>query len=127
MNTDDFVLNRLTERIIGCTMVVSSTLGSGFLERVYGNALAHELRKAGLGVRQQHGIVVVYDGIAVGEYAVDLLVEGVVLVELKALRALNEVHYAQCMNYLRATGLRLCLLLNFGNPRLAIKRFVLGP
>jgi GxxExxY protein len=127
MNTDDLVLNRVTERIIGCAMVVSNTLGSGFLERVYENALAHELRKAGLGVRQQHGVVVMYDGIAVGEYAVDLLVEGAVLVELKALRALNEVHYAQCMNYLRATGLRLCLLLNFGNPRLAIKRFVLGP
>jgi GxxExxY protein len=125
MNTDDRVPNRLTEQIIGCAMVVSNTLRAGFLERVYENALAYELRKAGLVVSQQHGIIVRYDGLIVGEYAVDLLVEGAVLVELKAVRALNEVHHAQCMNDLRATGLRICLLLNFGNPRLAIKRFVL--
>jgi len=119
-------MNRLSERIIGCSMAVSNALGAGFLERVYENALGHELRKAGLVVRQQHGVVVMYDGIAVGEYTVDLLVEGSVLVELKALRVLNEIHEAQCINYLRATGLRLCLLLNFGKPRLAIKRLILG-
>ena len=127
MNTDDVVLNGPTERIIGCAMVVSNALGVGFVERVYENTLVHELRKAGLAVRQQHGIVVMYDGIVVGEYAVDLLVEDTVLVELKALRAVTELHYAQCMNYLRATERRLCLLLNFGNPRLGIKRFVVGP
>jgi GxxExxY protein len=63
-----------------------------------------------------------YDGIVVGEYAADLLVEGAVLAELKAVRALDDIHRAQCLNYLKATGLRLCLLLNFGNPRLEIKR-----
>jgi GxxExxY protein len=107
-------------------MVVSNGLGAGFVERVYENALVHELRKAGLAVRQQHGVVVMYDGIVVGEYAVDVLVEGTVLVEFNAVRALHEGHHAQCMNYLRATGLRLCLLLNFGNPRLAIKQIALG-
>jgi GxxExxY protein len=75
MNADEAVPNDLSERIIGCAMIVSNALGSGFLEKVYENALAHELRKAGLAVAQQRGIVVRYDGIIVGDYAVDLLVE----------------------------------------------------
>ena len=124
MNADDTVVNRLSERIIGCAFTVANTLGSGFLEKVYENALAHELRKAGLVVAQQRGIIVRYDGVIVGEYAVDLLVEDAVLVELKAIKALDDIHRAQCLNYLRATGLHLCLLLNFGKPRLEIKRIV---
>ena len=107
-------------------MIVSNALGSGFLEKVYENALAHELRKAGLAVMQQHGVVVRYDGIIVGDYAVDLMVEESVIVELKATKAVADIHRAQCINYLRGTGLHLCLLLNFGNPRLAIQRIVLG-
>jgi GxxExxY protein len=126
MNADEAVLNDLSERIIGCAMIVSNSLGSGFLEKVYENALAHELRKAGLAVAQQCGIVVRYDGIVVGEYAVDLLVEEAVIVELKATKAVADIHRAQCINYLRGTGLHLCLLLNFGNLRMAIKRIVLG-
>src|SRR3954462_14887194 len=118
MNTDKVASNLLSEKIIGCAFVVSNTLGAGFLEKVYENALAHELRKAGLAVLQQYGMVVRYDGIDVGEYAVDLLVEGAVLVELKAVRALDDIHRAQCMNYLKATGLHLCLLVNFGKTRL---------
>ena len=86
----------------------------------------HELRKSGLAVSQQHPAVVRYDGIAVGEYAVDLLVEHIVLVELKVARAIDEIHLAQCLNYLKATGLQLCLLLNFGKPRLEVKRVVLA-
>jgi GxxExxY protein len=89
---------------------------------LYENALAHELRKRGLAVAQQRGITITYDGTAVGEYFVDLLVEETLLIELKATKALDEVHYAQCINYLKATGLRLCLLLNFGKPRLEIRR-----
>ena len=85
----------------------------------------HELRKSGLAVSQQHPAVVRYDGIAVGEYAVDLLVENIVLVELKVAKAIDAIHIAQCLNYLKATGLHLCLLLNFGRPRLEIKRIVL--
>jgi GxxExxY protein len=92
--------------------------------KVYENALAHEPRKMGLAVAQQRGIVVSYDDIVVGEYAVDLLVEESLLVELKAVRAFDDIHLAQCMNYLRATGMHLCLLLNFGKPRLDIKRIV---
>jgi GxxExxY protein len=123
---DDGVLNSLSERIIGCAFTVSTTLGAGFLEKVYENALAHELRKARLTVAQRHPISVRYDGVVVGEFTADLLVEGAVLVELKAIRALEPVHTAQCVNYLRGTGMRLCLLLNFGVPRLEVKRVALS-
>ena len=122
MNAD--MLNALSERIIGCAFTVANGLGSGFLEKVYENALAHELRKAGLTVAQQQGVSVIYDDVIVGEYAADLLVEAAVIVELKAVRALDDVHQAQCMNYLRATGMHLCLLLNFGRPRVEIRRIV---
>jgi GxxExxY protein len=126
MNADETVLDRLTERIIGSALTVSYALGAGFLEKVYDNALVHELRKAGLAVAQQRGVTVMYDGVIVGDYAVDLLVQGLVIVELKAIKAVAEIHRAQCINYLRATGLQVCLLLNFGNPRLDLKRVVLG-
>ena len=115
----------LTERIIGCAFAVSNTLGCGFLEKVYENALALELRKAGLVVVQQYGMAVSYDEVIVGEYVVDLLVEDTVLIELKTVRALDLAHRAQCLNYLRATGRRLCLLMNFGTPRLEVRRIIL--
>ena len=117
-------LNPITEKIIGCAYTVSNTLGAGFLEKVYENALAHELRKAGLKVEQQRPIQVIYDGVAVGEYFADLIVEDCVLVELKASKALDEAHKLQCINYLKATGRRVCLLLNFGTSRVEIKRLV---
>jgi GxxExxY protein len=117
-------LDEITERIIGCAYTISNALGTGFLEKVYETALSHELRKAGLTVAQQHGIRILYDGVIVGEYAADLLVEDCVLVELKAAKALDQVHVAQCLNYLKATGLQVCLLLNFGKPRVEIKRLV---
>jgi len=119
-------LNKITEKIIGCAYVVANSLGSGFLEKVYENALAHELRKSGLSLEQQREIDVQYDGILVGSYCADLLVNGAVLVELKAIKALDDVHVAQCLNYLRAMGLRICLLINFGTPRIEIKRIVNG-
>jgi GxxExxY protein len=117
-------LNRISERVIGCAFVVSNTLGVGFLEKVYENALAHELRKAGVQVAQQHPVVVTYDGAAVGNYTVDLFVEQPVMVELKAVASLDASHRAQGLNYLAATGLPLCLLINFGRPRIEMKRLV---
>ena len=114
-------------RFVGSALTVLHALGTGFGEKLYENALVHELRAAGLYAAQQHRIVVRYKAIVVGDYAADLLVEDTVLVELKATRALDEVHRAQCMNYLKASGLHLCLLLNFGTTRLDIKRIVLGP
>lgn len=117
-------LNEITERIIGCAYAVGNTLGSGFLEKVYENALAHELGKAGLRIQQQKELLVYYDGIVVGEYAADLIVEELVIVELKAAKALDKIHMAQCLNYLKATGMRICLLINFGGPRVEVKRIV---
>lgn len=91
---------------------------------MYENALALELREAGFTVAQQCGAIVRYKDTVVGEYFVDLLVDDAVLVELKTVKALDEAHRLQCVNYLKATSLHLCLLLNFGNPRLEIKRLV---
>jgi len=125
MNTDKHRFDQITEKIIGCAYTVSNTLGSGFLEKIYENALAHELRKGGLKVAQQHGVHVYYDDIMVSEYVVDLVMEGCVLVELKTVKALDEIHFAQCLNYLKATGSKICLLLNFGKPRVEVKRIVL--
>jgi GxxExxY protein len=116
----------VTEKIIGCAFAVANTLGSGFLEKVYENALARELRKAGLSVQQQFSVDVYYDSVRVGDYVADLLVENDVLVELKAVKVLDNVHLAQCMNYLKATGLKVCLLMNFGTPRIEIKRVLNG-
>jgi len=114
----------VTRRVIGCAFEVGRKLGPGFLEKVYERALAHELRKSGLRVKQQHPIEVCYDGVVVGEFLADLFVEDLVLIELKAVRALDENHMAQCLNYLKATGLKVALLLNFGTRRVQIKRIV---
>jgi len=121
MNDDE--LNALTEKIIGCAFQVSNTLGSGFLEKVYENALAIELRKGGLDVMQQAPVKVFYEGVIVGEYFADILVSSAVIVELKAVSQISDLFAAQCLNYLKATGLPICLLLNFGKPRLEIKRY----
>jgi GxxExxY protein len=121
---DEHGVDGITKRIIGCAYSVSNTLGSGFLEKVYENALIHELRKAGAKVDQQMPVVVRYDGVVVGEYVADLRVDDEVLVELKAVSLLDDVHTAQCLNYLKATGLHVCLLINFGNPKVEIKRIV---
>src|SRR4051812_40114426 len=121
MNTDEHRYHALTERIIGCCYSVSNGLGCGFLEKVYENALAHEMRKAGLFVEQQARFAVIYDGVEVGEYIADLVVERTVLIELKAVKGLDEIHAAQCINLLRATGLPVCLLMNFAKPKLELK------
>jgi GxxExxY protein len=126
MHADEVRINALSERIIGCAFRVLNTLGTGFLEKVYENALVIEMREAGLLVAQQKGITVYYNGIVVGEYVADLVVEGIVIVELKASKTLDPAHTAQCINYLKATGLRVCLLLNFAKPRLEIHRIAHG-
>lgn len=122
MHPDRHPLNDLSERVIGCAFTVQNVLGVGFLEKVYENALAHELRNNGLAATQRLGITIRYGNTVVGQYFADLLVEGRLLIELKAVKALDNSHRAQCINYLKATGLPLCLLLNFGKPRLEIRR-----
>jgi GxxExxY protein len=126
MNADEhrLKLDQITEKIIGCAYTVANTLGCGFLEKVYENALAHEIRKAGFEVKQQYGIKVLYDNIIVGEYVSDLLVNDCVMVELKAVTQLDNIHTAQSLNYLKATGLHMCLLINFGKPKIDVKRLV---
>ncbi|MFG0250729.1 MAG: GxxExxY protein [Phycisphaeraceae bacterium JB051] len=113
---------QITEIIIGCAYRVSNQLGCGFLEKVYENALSHEIQKENLTVTQQCPINVWYDEIVVGEYVADLIVNGNILIELKTVRQFDEVHVAQCLNYLKATHLPLCLLINFGTPKVQIKR-----
>ncbi len=93
---------------------------------MYENAQAIELTNARLAVAQQKSINVIYAGQIVGDYVADLLVKGSVLVELKATRSLDDIHMAQCLNYLKATGLKVCLLMNFGLPRIEVKRIVNG-
>jgi GxxExxY protein len=119
-------LDQITRAIIGAAQVVSSRLGPGFLEKVYENALAVELRRRALRVDQQRPVHVRYGEEIVGEYVTDLLVEGAVIVEVKAVAALCEIHHAQCLNYLRATGHRACLLMNFGHSHMRFRRIVNG-
>ena len=117
-------VNEITQKIIGYAYTVSNTLGIGFVEKVYENGLVHLTRKSGFRVAQQHPIKVTFDGIVVGEFFADLFVEERVLVELKAVSMLMPEHTAQALNYLRASGAEVCLLINFGNPKIEIKRLL---
>jgi GxxExxY protein len=116
-----FIHSDITQRIIACARTVYHRLGGGFFERLYENAMAIEMKRAGLSFKQQCQISVDYDGITIGEYVADFLVEEAVIVELKAVTELADAHEAQVINYLRATGLEVGLLLNFGD-KLDIKR-----
>ena len=117
-------LNTLSEMAIGCAFRVHNVLGYGFLEKVYENALVHEIGK-NVSVEQQKTIQVVYDGIIVGDYVADILIDSAVILELKATKEIDNIHQAQILNYLKATSLNLGLILNFGQPKLQIKRMVL--
>src|SRR3954467_4705013 len=105
---------QITEPIIQAYYQVYNVLGYGFLEKVYQNAMVLELRKRGLNVVPQGQLLVQYEGEIVGEYYADLLVEGKVIVELKAVEQLAPEHHAQLINYLKASGIEVGLLLNFG-------------
>jgi GxxExxY protein len=118
-------LNDITYKINGAIFEVNRELGSGFLEKVYENALLIELRDMGLKAESQIPITVMYKGREVGEYQPDILVEGQVIVELKAVETLQKIHEAQVLNYLKATGYKVGLLVNFKHPKAEIKRFIL--
>ncbi len=120
MDTD-----KTTEKIISCGMKVSNTLGAGFLEKVYENALALELGKTSLKLEQQKRIAVTYENTVVGDYIADLVINDTVIVEVKAIKIIEEIHKAQLLNYLKATDYRVGLILNFGTSRMGIKRMVL--
>ena len=112
----------LTERIIAAAIRVHKELGPGFLEIMYEEALAIELATAGISFERQKLLPVFYREHLIGEHRLDLLIEGTIIVELKAISALENVHYAIVRSYLKAANLSDALLLNFANPRLTIKR-----
>jgi GxxExxY protein len=115
--------NHITKAILGCAFEVSNELGAGFLESVYERAMVIALRHAGMDVKCQHPVEVLFRGQRVGHFQVDLLVADSVLIELKAAKAIAPEHQAQIINYLNATKIEVGLLLNFGRPRLEYLRF----
>ena len=115
--------SKLTEKIIKAAYTVHNVMGFGFLEKVYQNALMIELRKTGLSILSEEPITVYYENEIVGEYVADIVVEGKVILELKAVKELTEIHEVQLVNYLKATGIEVGLLLNFGHS-VQIKRKV---
>jgi GxxExxY protein len=112
----------LTEKIIGCAMRVHNTLGNGFQELIYQRALALELAKADLKFAQELEMIIYYDGVDIGKRRVDFFVEGLIMVEIKAIISLEDVHLAQAMNYLEAYKMEIGLLINFGSKSLQFKR-----
>lgn len=117
----------LTGRIIACAIEVHKALGPGFLESIYEAALVVELGRAGLKLEQQKTLPIRYRNILVGEHRLDLLVEDTIVVELKAISALEDVHFAIVRSYLKAAGLEHALLLNFATMPLAVKRVIFQP
>jgi GxxExxY protein len=127
MNADERrLLDDLTERVLGAVFEVANTLGAGFLEKVYHRALLGELKLRGIPAVSQASFSVVYKGETVGEYFADILVEDALVVELKCVDRLTGEHTAQCLNYLRASGMSVCLLVNFQKPKVEWKRVVLN-
>jgi len=113
----------LSHKILQACFEVSNELGIGFLESVYEEALLIVLRQKGLNAYSQMSLAVKFRGIVVGEFYVDILVEKKILLELKAASALSKEHQAQIINYLKATGVEVGMLINFGNPKLEYRRF----
>lgn len=115
------VHKELSYDVVGCAQRVHTALGPGFPEAVYQNALCHEIEKAGIPFHPQAGFEVSYDGVLCGRFRVDVLVDGKIILELKAVESLCKQHEAQTLAYLRASGVNLAMLMNFGEPRLAVK------
>ena len=117
-------LNDLADMVLQSAFEVSNALGAGFLEKVYQKALQHELNIRGIEAKTEVGFPVFYKGHRVADYYADILVEQKLILELKCVEHLGRDHLAQCINYLRASDLNLCLLLNFQNPKVEWKRVV---
>ncbi len=127
MNTDGHGLlgEEQTREIIGCAMAVMNVLGHGFLEKVYENALCVEMRLRGVPFQQQPRYEVLYKSEQVGEYVPDLVVADALVVDAKTIDAITDHEIGQAINYLKITGLRVALILNFKHPKLQWKRVVL--
>ncbi len=124
VNMNDLKHSEITEKIIGASYKVHNTLGYGFLEKVYQNSLSIELRSLDLEVDVEKPIKVVYNGEIVGNYVADIVVEDKVIVEIKAVKELSGIHEVQLVNYLKATGIEVGLLINFGTS-VQVKRRVM--
>ena len=114
----------ITEKIIACTYTVYNKLGFGFLEKVYENALMIELKKAGLHAEQQRPVKIHYEEEIVGDYIADIIVENKIILELKAVDKILDIHEIQLKNYLKATGIEVGLLINFGKSMEIKRKFV---
>jgi len=127
MNTDEHgYLESLTQRVLAAVFEVSNILGAGFLEKVYQRALLRELTLRGMQATAEASLAITYKSHSVGEYFADIIVEGVLVIELKCVERLANEHMAQCLNYLRASGLGLCLLVNFQKPKVEWRRIING-
>jgi GxxExxY protein len=124
MIKDEYKYSAITEKIIGCAMKVHNTLGNGFQEVIYQRALAIELGKAGIEFAREVEMPIHYGEQEIGTRRADFLIEGKILVELKALTQLEDVHLAQALNYLEAYKLEVGLLINFGGKRLEFRRLI---
>ena len=116
--------DELSHRVINAALEVHTRLGPGFLESLYEKALMIELRKRNIAYECQKSITVKYDGEIIGTHVLDSIIEGQIILELKACRAFEKIHFSQLISYLKATGLKIGLLLNFGAPVLQIKRLI---
>jgi GxxExxY protein len=119
-------IDDLIEKVVVAAYEVSNVLGCGFLEKVYDHAMQHELRVRGLPFQSQVRYMIRYKTKPVGEYRADLVVNRQLVVELKCAEAFSDEHLAQCINYLKASGLRFALLINFHHPKVRWKRIVYG-
>ena len=123
-NEKEILYKELSYKIIGMAMEIHSKLGYGFLEKVYENALMLLFRREVIQAKQQAPIKVYFEGEIVGEYFADILVEDKIILELKVLEKITDVHIAQALNYLKATGLELAIILNFGKRKLEYERLI---
>jgi len=126
MVKDKAYYDALVDSIVSCAYKVSRILGCGFLEKVYENALSIELAASGLNIETQKLVKVQYEGQVIGDYYADMIVEDEIVVELKAVKAIESIHFAQCQNYLKATGKKLGLVINFGEEKVKIRRVANG-
>lgn len=124
-NSKNIIYKELSYKIVGLAMEVYNKLGSGFLEKVYENALMVLLNKNGVSAQQQAPVKVYFEGKVIGDYYADILVDNKIILELKTVDKISDVHRGQVLNYLRATGLRLAMILNFGKSSFEYERLVI--
>ncbi|MDJ0635157.1 MAG: GxxExxY protein [Xenococcaceae cyanobacterium MO_188.B29] len=125
MSIDKSRLKKIIAQIFECAETVIDVLGCGFEDKVYERALIYELSKNRFNIEPQYPINVYYEGIIVGDFYVDILVEKYILVEVVAVDSLTEQHKKKCVNYLKASELKACLLINFGVPELETRTYAL--